>query len=402
MAAAVRKDKAGELSATQIHALEMTTRERALFAALRLRMAGDARKKLVPFTCLTMPDPSNVNDPRLSKYKPAKHHHAIAAVLERALALDIKRLIINAPPRHGKSELSSRRFPAMVLGHHPDWEVIFGTYNDTIALDFGDDVREIVRSQSYRQIFPDTTLRKGQQAKEKIETTKGGAAFFVGRGSSLTSRGADILIIDDPLKGRKEANSALIRDELWKWFNDDALSRLKNENCVVIIIQTRWHEDDLVGRLTDPNNPHFDPEEAKQWTILDLPALAFDHEPDALGRKAGEALWPERFGAEFLRQIKRRNPSGFASLYQGRPAPDEGNFFKAEHLVEYGPADLPPRSRLRFYAASDHAVSTKQENDRTCLGAVGVDELGDIWIMPDLQWGRFPSATRRPTRSSSA
>lgn len=344
-----------------------------------------ARDKLVNFTCLTMPHPSDPGDVMLSRYQPVRHHHALGAALEEVDLGNILRLIIVMPPRHGKSELASRRFPAFFVGRDPYRQIIFATYNEEFAKGFGRTARDIMRSRVYKHIFPGVELKKGSQSAELLETTVGGALAFVGRGGSITGRGADALLIDDPIKDREEADSKLVRDKLWDWFTDVAMTRLINESARVIIIMTRWHEDDLVGRLTDPKNPHFKPEEAAQWKVLHLAAEALEDDP--LGRPKGAPLWPERFGTRFLQNVRRLNSRTYSALYQGRPAPEDGAFFKREGLIGYQLHELP-RS-LRKYAASDHAVSTKQENDRTCLGCAGIDEDDVLWILPDLNWGRF-------------
>jgi predicted phage terminase large subunit-like protein len=157
-----------------------------------------------------------------------------------------------------------------------------------------------------------------------------------------------------------------------------------------VLIQTRWHESDLIGCLTDPANPYYNEREAAKWHMVDLPALAEDN--DILGRKPGDALWPEKFDKEFLESQKRTDPRGFMALYQGRPAPEDGIFFRADMLSEYhSPNARPKDEELRFYCASDHAVSTQQDRDRTCLLAFGVDKNDDIWIMPDSVWARIPT-----------
>jgi predicted phage terminase large subunit-like protein len=189
------------------------------------------------------------------------------------------------------------------------------------------------------------------------------------------------LIVDDPIKDDVEAQSKTTRDKVWAWFNRVALTRLMGRGAVVICM-TRWHEDDLVGRLTDPKNPHYDPKEAAKWEVVNIPAFA---EPgDPLGRKPKEILWPERTSKEFLESVKRMDPAGFQALFMGRPSPPEGAFFKAEHLRTYQPEDLP--GNLRIYAASDHAVSQQQGRDRSCMGCVGVDEHDNIYVLPDLVW----------------
>jgi predicted phage terminase large subunit-like protein len=357
-----------------------------LLALRRMERLLMAREELLPFVQVTMPDVNRPNDPVASRYHPARHHEALAAALQKVEAGEWLNLIITMPPRHGKSELASRRLIPWFIGRDPTRSAALGTYSDDLAGDFGRDVRGIMEDPLYQELFPGAKLRKGSKSADRMQTEAGGMLFFVGRGTGITGRGADLIVIDDPLKNRDEADSKAIRDKVWKWWQDDIQTRVLDEGGRFIIIMTRWHEDDLVGRLTDPNNPHFVEEEASKWRVLDLPALARDD--DALGRAQGEPLWPARFGKTHLEAIRTRNPRGFAALYQGRPAPEEGDDFKREWIKTYQPRDLP--KNLRNYAASDHAIKTGQENDRSCLGCGGVDEDGTLWILPTLQWGRWP------------
>lgn len=354
-----------------------------LKAAERLLRLKRARDRLIDFVRFTMPDPKDPDDHERSRYEPARHHEIIGEALEKVEQGKILRLIITMPPRHGKSELASKRFPPWFLGRDPYRQVMFATYNEEFAKDFGRNVRATMRSNVFQQVFPGCRLRTGSQSSENIYTEEGGQAVFVGRGGSLTGRGADLLIIDDPIKDREEADSKATRDKLWSWFTQVAMTRLMTGGRVVVIM-TRWHEDDLVGRLVDPGNPCFNPDEAKKWKVLDLPAIAGDN--DRLGRKPGEALWPEKFPIDVLEGIKRLDPRGFSALYQGQPSPEDGDFFKREWIKTYGPGEIPPN--LRYYAASDHAVATTQDADKTCLMVVGVDEHDNIWVMPDVWWRR--------------
>jgi predicted phage terminase large subunit-like protein len=360
--------------------------DRQLAAAQRILKARKAKDSLIDFTEFTMPDVVDPEDTGKSRYSAQYFHRALAAALEEVEKGNILRLIVTFPPRHGKSELTSRRFPAWLVGRDPYRHIIFATYNQPFAEDYGRDVRGIMEGQQYKQVFPGTTLAKGSKAADRLKTEEGGMLAFVGRGGTTTGRGADILIIDDPLKDRAEANSATTRKELWDWFNDTASTRLMSDTGAIIIIMTRWHEDDLVGRLTDKDNPHFNAEEAATWKIINIPAIAEDD--DVLGRKRGEALWPDRFGIAYLEAFKRRNPVGFSALYQQHPTPAEGDFFKQEYLPTYTPEQLP--KGLRIYAASDHAVGIKQTNDKTCLLIVGVDAHDNIWLL-DCVWKRMKS-----------
>jgi predicted phage terminase large subunit-like protein len=372
--------KAAE-KAAEARAAEQAARE--ISAAQRILKARRAKDSLIEFTEFTLPHVQFPDDATKTRYSAQYFHKALAAALEEVEKGNLLRLIITFPPRHGKSELTSRRFPAWLLGRDPYRNIIFATYNQDFAEDYGRDVRGVLESAQYKQVFPETTLKKGSKAANRLGTEEGGNAFFVGRGGSTTGRGADFLIIDDPLKDRAEANSAVIRQELWDWYQDTATTRLMSDLGAIIIIMTRWHEDDLVGRLTDPTNQYYNAEEAAQWKIINIPAIAEDD--DILGRKPGEALWPERFGIDFLERRRRSNPVGFSALYQQRPTPADGDFFKAGYLPTYRPEQLP--KNLRVYAASDHAVGVKQTNDRTCLLIVGVDEFDNIWLL-DCWWKR--------------
>lgn len=365
---------------------QISVYEASLLKQERALKVAQAREQLIPFAQLMKPDPLDPLNPNLSRYDAAKHHRAIAAALEEVEAGNWLRVIINCPPRHGKSELASRLLPAWFMGRDPYRSIILGTYGEDFALDFGREVREYMQSDVYREIFPHVRLAYGSKAAERLKTKEGGQAVFVGRGGSLTGRGADLLIIDDPIKDDKEARSATIRDQLWTWFTRVALTRLMTAAGRVVIIQTRWHEDDLVGRLLDPNNPHYNAEEAKKWKVIDLPALAGDNDP--LGRAPGEPLWPQRISKQHLHSMRAIDPVGFSALYQGRPTPETGDFFQAEYIKTYSPQMLP--SELRYYAASDHAVGTTQRNDYTCLVVVGVDKDDVIWLV-DCWWRRAKS-----------
>lgn len=356
---------------------------RQLSAARRLLKARQARDSLISFTEFTMPDIAKPEDPTLSRYDAQYFHKALAAALEEVEAGRILRLIVTFPPRHGKSELTSRRFPAWLVGRDPYRHIIFATYNQPFAEDYGRDVRGIMQSSEYATVFPNTVLEKGSAAANRLKTEQGAMLAFVGRGGSSTGRGADFLIIDDPLKDRAEASSQVTRDELWDWYNDTMSTRLMSDTGAIVIIMTRWHEDDLVGRLTDPTNPKFNAEEAETWKIINIPAIAGDD--DVLGREPGAALWPERFGLPYLESFRRRNPVGFSALYQQQPTPQEGDFFKTDMLLGYRPEDLP--KGLRIYAASDHAVGTKQTNDYTCMLIVGVDSQSNVYLL-DCWWKR--------------
>lgn len=362
--------------------------QRYLLALQRRQAALEARDKLLRFAQFMRPDPDRAEDPNFSTYQAARHHEVIAAALEEVEAGRIKRLIINCPPRHGKSELTSRLFPAWFIGRHPRESLILATYNEKFSWDFGREVRELIEDPIYGQIFPGIGLTSA--SVDRVETTLQGKLFFTGRGGSITGRGAIGLLLDDPIKDRVEADSPTTRNKLWTWYTQVIKSRLLTSEGWIVIIQTRWHEDDLVGRITDPTNEYYNEAEARKWRIIDLPALARDNDP--LGRKKGAALWPERFPRRYLEEMREGDSRGFQALYQGSPSPDKGNFFDADRLKLYHKAsDIPAKETLRFYSASDHAVSLKQDRDKTCFGTVGIDVHDNIWLMPELVWGRLPT-----------
>lgn len=361
--------------------------DKKIASARRLKKAIECRTSFVDFVKYTMPDaddPENIDE---SMFKDAKHHRALAKVLEKVEKGHIPRLIVSMPPRHGKSELVSRRFVPWVQGRDPYRNVIFATYNEDFAKDFGADVRNIMTLPQYKHVFPSFGLRKGGASKSRIQTTSGGMSVFVGRGGSITGRGGDFVILDDPIKDSMEANSPTLREQLWQWFTQVLMTRLMTASASIVIVQTRWHEDDLIGRLTDPANPHYSPEEAAKWKIINLPALAEDEDP--LGRKRGELLWPERFDMEFMEAQRRLDPRGFSALYQGRPTAEDGDLFRRENIKYFNRKDLP--EDMRVYAASDHAVGVdRTRNDATCLLIVGVDRNDDIYLL-DCWWEKQPT-----------
>ena len=255
---------------------------RQLEAAKRQKLALECKNEFLKFIKFTMPTVSEPNNIEKSMFEDAQHHRAIALALEKVQKGKIKRLIVTLPPRHG----------------NPYKSIIFATYNEDFAQDFGADCRAIMESPQFKQVFPNFRFRQGGASKSRIQTDNGGMSVFVGRGGSITGRGGDVLVCDDPIKDSVEAMSPTVRENLWSWFTQVFMTRLMNERAKVVLVSTRWHEDDLVGRLTDPMNPCFTEEECSRWKIINLPAFAGDNDP--LKRAEGEVLWPEKFNTEFL------------------------------------------------------------------------------------------------------
>ena len=377
------------------NALEQSRRdvEKQLQVVARMEVAANARDDLLTFTQFTMPDPEHINDVTKTRYEAAKFHKMVAKVLEQVVKGDITQLIFCMPPRHGKTELATKRLAAWFSGKFPDNDVIVAAAGDDLAHDFGADVRAIMQTPQYKQVFPAHRLRRGGTAKDNIVTEKGGRLIFAGRGGQINGRGAHLLLIDDLYKDANEARSPTIRDAAWDWFTKVALYRRMGKR-LTIITMTRWHSDDIIGRLTDKENPHYNHEEAQTWKIIRLPGLA--EEDDPLGRKPGEALWPEprrdgtKYDEEYHRANQRRDPLGFAALTQQRPTVADGILFKRETIQYYSPDQLP--DELRFYCASDHAVGLKQRNDPSCLLKVGVDAQDNIYLI-DVVWKKMATDT---------
>jgi predicted phage terminase large subunit-like protein len=330
----------------------------------------EAKKSLIAFTEHTFP-----------RFEAAAHHRLIAEKLEAVERGDIDRLMIFAPPRHTKSELASRRFPAWYLGKHPDRQIICASYSDSLAVDFGRDVRDIISREEYQEIF-DTKIRPDSRAAERFQTVQGGIYTAAGVGSGITGRGAHVALVDDPIKNREEAESETYRKRVWDWFRDVLYTRLMPGGAI-IVIQTRWHEDDLAGRLVESQAAGGD-----EWEVLSLPAMA--KENDALGREPGSALWPAWYPIENLERIRSAltvtdGPSSWESLYQCSPQPEEGDFFRADWVRWY---DSPPE-HLTYYGASDYAV-TSRGGDYTVHGVIGVDPQDNIYLV---DWWREQAST---------
>jgi predicted phage terminase large subunit-like protein len=196
---------------------------------------------------------------------------------------------------------------------------------------------------------------------------------------------SNCIIVDDPTKDDKDVRYDGFREDVWQWFTQTLLTRRHDDKAIICISQTRWHEDDIVGRITDKQNPAYSPKFADGFTVVNLPAIA-EHD-DPLKRKPGEPLWPERFGLKYLEEMQDANPASFAALYQCDPTPDDGVFFRVEEIHEYEAGELP--EKLTMYVASDHAVGTKNINDPSCLVPFGLDENGTAWVMPQIVWRRM-------------
>jgi hypothetical protein len=262
-------------------------------------------------------------------------HKVICDHLDKVLNGEIKKLMIFVPPQHGKSELSTRSFPTYALGKKPNLKIALASYNATLAEQFSAEIQRRITSDEYKILFPDTRI--SEKKGEAIRTAEffqvvgsGGYLKAVGRGGSLTGTAVDLGIIDDPLKDRQEAQSNIIKEQLWNWYTDVFETRLHNDSAQ-IIIQTRWYDDDLAGRLLERDD---------DWTIIEFPALRERAENDYDPRKEGEALWEAKHSAEKLLRVKKNEPFTFESLYQQNPKPSsESLIYHDWQVCEFFPKD---------------------------------------------------------------
>lgn len=256
------------------------------------------------------------------------------------------RLIICMPPRSGKSQIVSRAFPAYALGRDPDLNIIATSYSSDLVSRFNRDVQRIIDNEKYYSVFPDTSLNSQNvktSAKGSYIRTSDlfeivghkGSYRSTGVGGGLTGMGADILIIDDPFKDRAEADSGTIRQKVWDWYTSTAYTRLSDGGGVIVMC-TRWHTDDLIGRLIR----HMNDGSGDKFTVINYPAIAEHDEPH---RKAGEALHPERFSLERLQNIRQTIGSrDWSALYQQKPVPEGGAVFKLDLFNKWNDKTLPP------------------------------------------------------------
>ncbi len=330
-------------------------------AAEALTAEDFAFSRLIPYAAYQWP-----------AYADAPHHRLIARHLEAVERGEITRLMITMPPRHGKSMLASEFFPAWYMGRNPDHYVVTATYAQELADDFGRKVKNQIEDAAYQCIFPGVGLADDSKAAKRFHiegrfggyehsTVQRGAFYAVGVGGPLTGRGAHLLLIDDPVKNREEADSEVMRKKVKDWYTSTAYTRLMPGGRIVII-QTRWHEDDLSGWLLAEHRH-------EGWVTLDLPAI----------NDNGEPLWPEQYDLEALERIKRAlPPRDWSALYQQRPSPETGDYFKREWIV---PVDIiPPLAQMQVYGASDYAV-TADGGDFTVHVIIGIDHTGRMYLL---------------------
>lgn len=333
-----------------------------------------SRRHLLPFVIRMMPG-----------YQAGWVHKDICRRLEK-FAQDVAdgkepRLMLQMPPRHGKSLLASIYFAAWVLGLHPEFEIISSSYSGSLATGFSKKVRGLLRDPMYNVLFPDAKLDPDNQNAEGWMTTKGGGYIPAGVGGAITGKGAHILIIDDPVKNSEEAESETSRENNKDWYASTAYTRLAPGGGV-LVIQTRWHDDDLSGWLESQMRKG----EGDEWEIIRYPAIALN---DEKYRRKGDALHEARYPIKALKRIRRAvGQRVWNALYQQNPTPDDGEYFKREQVKYYPYGKYP--ELLQIWAAWDFAIGKNETNDYTVGVVIGLDEDGNFWLL-DVRRGRWGS-----------
>ena len=337
----------------------------------------------------------------------------------------VRNILITMPPRHGKSTFGSVIFPAYFMARKPSRFVMSTSYNSQLATDFGRQVRDLVNEPLTSQAFPDFEMSPDSRAVDQWRTTAGGAAYFIGVGGTTTGRAANMLLLDDPLKSREEAESATQRNKVWNFYVSALSTRLQPDKDNIppaqIVILTRWHPSDVAGRLMETEDWN-----EGRWLHINFPAVQEKPISGDNGRQSRKdlpktdpnyiapdvwrnlsqgkryirktertALWPERFSLEDLDRRERLNPREFASLYQQSPFIQGGNLIKSHWWRSY-PSDMKPENFTSLIISADTAFKAKSTSDYSVMITMGLDASGDIYIV-DVHRDRyeFPELKRK-------
>jgi len=290
--------------------------------------------------------------------------------LEAQARGDVQNLMVLCPPQHGKSELVTVRYPVWRLEADPRLRVIVSAYNQSYVDKLARKIRRIAVARGRFRFTSD------RNAASEWELVDGGGLLAVGIGGGVTGNPAELAIIDDPIKGREDAESEVHREKVWEWYVDELSTRIQQDGQKLLVL-TPWHEDDLRGRILNSS-------EAKRWTVVRLPAIS-EGDDDPLGRPEGEPLCAERRNLEWLLDQKALGERSFQALYQCNPTPREGSFFQVGKLVENVRGEVP--TIVRWSRAWDLAAS-KGSGDFTVGVLMGLDVQGRFWIADVLrgQW----------------
>jgi predicted phage terminase large subunit-like protein len=295
-------------------------------------------------------------------FKIGPHHKKLAKIFTDVVEGRKKRVIINIAPRMGKSEFSSYLFPAYFLGKYPEKKIIMGTHTAGLSEDFGRRIRNLIDSDEYRDVFPQTMVADDQKAAGKWSTSAGGQYYAAGVGGALAGRGADLFVIDDPHSEQDvKSNSRLAFDTAWSWFQTGPLQRLMPGGGIIIVM-TRWSLLDLTGRLIDyqTKNP-----EAIPWEIVELPAILNENEDDE------KSLWPEQWSLEALKSTKASiDPRYWNAQYMQQPT-SENSAIVSRKMWRIWESDDPPRCEY-IIQSWDTAFETKNTSDYSACTTWGI------------------------------
>lgn len=310
---------------------------------------------------------------------PAEHHRLLNGKLMEVEAGQIRRLMVFMPPGSAKSSYGSVTFPTWFMGRRPGRNVISTSYGSTLAARFGRKCRQITRSRQFNELFG-CGLVADNKAADDWALTSGSTYMAGGILAGITGNRADLLVIDDPLKGRQDADSPTIREKVWEEYKSSLRTRLK-PNGAIVIIQTRWHEDDLSGRILPKDwngqSGWVEGRDGERWYVLCLQAQC-EREDDPLGREIGEWLWTDWFTPAHWEQERRTQGSrNWDALYQQRPRPQEGGIFKEAWVKRHR---TPPASPLMIVQSIDTAFKPGQLNDPSVIETWAIMPTGYVLL----------------------
>ena len=356
----------------------MTPEERVLFVRKlelkkrQLELAQSSRENFLDYVKNIWPD-----------FIGGEHHKIIAGKLEALRDGTIKRLIVNMPPRHTKSEFASYLFPSWMMGHNPKLKIIQTTHTAELAYRFGRKVRNLMNEQEFKDVFPGVELRADSQAAGRWETNHGGEYFAAGVGGSITGRGADLLIIDDP-HSEQDAMSKTAMENAWEWYTSGPRQRLQPGGAIVVVM-TRWSETDLTERLIEAQSKDV---HADQWEIIDFPALKED----------GQPIWSEYWKKEQLDAVKASLPvSKWNAQWQQQPTSEETSILKrewwqiwdkdsmpqVEYIIQSYDTAFSARTTADFSAITTWGVFTNEATNKQNI--ILLDAQKGRWDFPDLK-----------------
>ena len=354
-------------------------------------MLSMGRKSLIDYSILLQ-----------KEYRPNWHHEVLAKKLELVSEGKCRRLMVFMPPRHGKSELASIKFPAWYLGKHPDKEVICCSATAEGAERFARRTRDLVQDELHTAIFPDCKLQKGSKSVADWRVSKRGGMRGTGIGGLISGMGANVLIIDDPVKDREAAESDLMRRQTWDWYTSTAFTRLEKGGSVILVM-TRWHDDDLAGRLLEAEGEKgyyysvkdskwvkctegdFSGQRLGQWEVVRFPAVAEENERF---RFVNEPLWVDKYDKAALEEIKGTvGLRDWGALFQQNPVTEEGAEFDKKWIKYW--KELP--KNLRYVTTVDLAISQKTTADDSVVMTCGMDAGDNIYVVEYRAWKANPS-----------